>query len=60
MPSIAKSYFAELLTFMEGTGCRPGEACNREAMHFDRELGAIVFRWNATEGYLHKTPQKTR
>jgi integrase len=59
MLSISKPYFADLLTFLEGTGCRPGEVYHCEAMHFDRDLGAIVFRWDATEGYIHKTAQKT-
>ncbi|MSQ95631.1 MAG: hypothetical protein EXR98_13870 [Gemmataceae bacterium] len=59
MVSISKPYFAELLTFLEGTGCRPGEAYHCEPMHFDQELGAIVYQWNATEGYIHKTAQKT-
>jgi len=59
MVSISKPYFADLLTFLEGTGCRPGEVYHCEAVHFDRSLGAIVFQWDATEGYVHKTAQKT-
>jgi len=59
MVAIAKPYFADLLNFLEGTGCRPGEAYHCEAMHYDRALGAIVYRWDATVGYIHKTAQKT-
>jgi integrase len=55
----SKENFADLLTFLSETGCRPGEAYNATASHYDRELGAIVYRWDTTEGYLHKTAQKT-
>lgn len=57
--SAAKPFFADLLAFLEGTGCRPGEAYNATAAHYDRELGAIVYRWDAPEGYVHKTARKT-
>ena len=57
--AIAKPHFADLLKFLKGTGCRPGEAYHAEATHYDRKLGAIIYRWDATEGYIHKTAQKT-
>lgn len=57
--AVSKPYFADLVNFIEGTGCRPGEAYHCEAMHYDRDLGAIVYRWDATEGYIHKTAQRT-
>jgi integrase len=58
--AIAKPYFADLLNFLEGTGCRPGEAYHLEAFHYNRAEGAIVYRWDATEGYVHKTAQRTQ
>ncbi len=59
MVAIAKPYFGDVLNFLQETGCRPGEAYNCEAMHYDRAMGAIVYRWDATVGYIHKTAQKT-
>jgi hypothetical protein len=58
--SVAKPYFVDLLTFLHGTGCRPGEVYNATAKHYDRKLGAIVFPWQAQPpDYVHKTAQKT-
>ncbi len=55
----SRQNFADLLTFFAGTGCRPGEAYNATAAHYDRDLGAIIYRWDAPEGYVHKTARKT-
>lgn len=57
--ALCKQNFADLLTFLAGTGCRPGEAYNVTAAHYDRELGAIIYRWDTAEGYVHKTARKT-
>jgi len=55
----SRENFADLLAFLAGTGCRPGEAYHATADHYDRGLGAIVYRWDAPEGYVHKTARKT-
>jgi integrase len=57
---VAKPYFAELLEFLHGTGCRPGEAYNATAKNYDRAQGAIVYRHDAEPpDYVHKTSRRT-
>ena len=52
---------ARLLQFLHGTGCRPGEAYNASAKHYDPVRKAIVFRWDAqAPDYVHKTARKTK
>jgi integrase len=56
----AKPYFADLLEFLHGTGCRPGEVYNATAKNFDRAQGAIVYRHDAElPDYVHKTARRT-
>jgi integrase len=56
----AKPYFADLLEFLHGTGCRPGEAYHATARNYDRAQGAIVHRHDAEPpDYVHKTARKT-
>jgi integrase len=56
----AKPWFRELLDFLEGTGCRPGEAYHVEAKHYDPEQQLIRFRSDAEPPeYVHKTARKT-
>jgi integrase len=50
-----------LLRFLQGTGCRPGEAYNATGRHYDRRRKAIVFRWDAVApDYIHKTARRTK
>jgi integrase len=56
----ARPHLADLITFLEGTGCRPAEACHAEARHYDRAMGAIVYRHDAVRpDYVHKTARST-
>lgn len=50
--------FADLLWVLRVTGARPGEI--RAAEAFNYEAGKLVFRWNATRGYLWKNAKKTQ
>lgn len=50
--------FADLLWVLRETGARPIEL--RKAEAFNYEDGKIIFRWNATCGYIHKTAKKTQ
>jgi integrase len=57
---VAKPYFADLLEFLHGTGCRPGEAYHATAKNYDRVRAAIVFRHDAEPpDYVHKTARRT-
>jgi integrase len=57
---VAKPYFAELLEFLHGTGCRPGEAYHATAKNYDRGKAAIVNRHDAEPpDYVHKTARRT-
>ena len=54
---------ADFLWVLRVTGARPGELRHAEAFHFQKTKegqGRIVFRWNATVGYTHKTAKKTQ
>jgi integrase len=58
---IATPRFVELLSFLEGTGCRPGEAYNLTAANLDLEAGLARYRWDAqAPNYVHKTAKRTR
>lgn len=50
--------FADLLWALRLTGARPGEL--RHAQAFNYERGRLVFRWNATRGYVWKNAKKTQ
>ena len=50
--------FPDLLWLLRETGARPGEFRNAEAHNYEK--GRLVFRWNATRGYVHKTARKTQ
>jgi integrase len=50
--------FADLLWVLRKTGARPGEI--RAAEAFNYENGKLVFRWNATKGYIWKNAKKTQ
>jgi integrase len=50
--------FADLMWVLRTTGARPGELRHAEA--FNYEKGKLVFRWNATRGYVHKMAKKTQ
>ena len=50
--------FGKLLWLLRLTGARPGELRNAEAHNYQN--GRLVFRWNATRGYIHKTARKTQ
>jgi integrase len=50
--------FGKLLWLLRLTGARPGELRNAEAHNYHG--GRLVFRWNATRGYVHKTARKTQ
>lgn len=51
--------FALAMRIMRATGCRPGEVFNADTCHWRPEIGALVFRWNATTGYIWKCARKT-
>jgi integrase len=56
----AKSYFADVLVLLHGTGCRPGEVYNATAKNYDPDLRALVYKARPAEGmYVHKTARKT-
>ncbi|MBP3955355.1 hypothetical protein J8F10_08690 [Gemmata sp. G18] len=50
--------FGRLLWLLRSTGARPIELRKAEAHNYQN--GKLVFRWNATRGYVHKTAAKTR
>ncbi len=50
--------FADFLWVLRVTGARPGELRATEA--FNYEKGKLVFRWNATRGYIWKNAKKTQ
>lgn len=50
--------FADLLWVLRQTGARPGELRHAEAHNLQK--GRLVFRWNTTVGYVHKTARKTQ
>jgi hypothetical protein len=50
--------FGKLLSLLRLTGARPVELRNAEAHNY--QGGRLVFRWNATRGYVHKTARKTQ
>jgi len=50
--------FGEFLRVLRTTGARPIEIRMAEA--FNYEKGRLVFRWNTTRGYVHKTAKKTQ
>jgi integrase len=50
--------FADLLRVLRETGARPIELRRAEA--FNYESGKLIYRWNATRGYVHKTAKKTQ
>lgn len=50
--------FGRFLWLLRQTGARPIELRNAEAHNYQN--GKLVFRWNATRGYLHKTATKTQ
>jgi hypothetical protein len=50
--------FGDLLWALRLTGARPGELRHAEAFNHDR--GRLIFRWNTTQGYVHKTARKTQ
>jgi integrase len=50
--------FGKLLWLLRITGARPIELRRAEAFNYQK--GRLVFRWNATRGYVHKTAKKTQ
>jgi integrase len=50
--------FGRFLWLLRLTGCRPIELRSAEAHNY--EGGRLLFRWNATQGYVHKTAKKTQ
>jgi integrase len=50
--------FGKLLWLLRVTGARPIELRCAEAHNY--QDGRLVFRWNATRGYVHKTAKKTQ
>jgi integrase len=55
--------FADFLWVLRLTGARPGELRHAQAFNFQKGsdgLGRIVFRWNATNGYIWKNARKTQ
>lgn len=50
--------FGDLMRMLRATGARPGELRHAEAHNYSR--GRLVFRWNTTVGYVHKTARKTQ
>ncbi len=55
--------WADFLWMLRQTGARPGELRHAEAHNYEKGRdgrGRLVFRWNATRGYRHKTAAKTQ
>lgn len=50
--------FGRFLWLLRLTGARPIELRSAEAHNY--QGGRLVFRWNATRGYIHKTATKTQ
>jgi integrase len=50
--------WGDFLWALRLTGARPGEIRHAEAHNYQK--GRLVFRWNATKGYVHKTAKKTQ
>jgi integrase len=50
--------FGKFLWLLRLTGARPIEIRMAEAHNYQN--GRIVYRWNATRGYVHKTAKKTQ
>jgi hypothetical protein len=50
MVAEAKPFFADLLNFLEGTGCRPGEAYNLQAFNYCHGEGVIVYAGTPKRG----------
>ena len=55
----AGTEFGLVLRLLRATGARPGEIFHAECSHYSPEIGAIVYRANATEGYIWKNARKT-
>lgn len=51
--------FGNLLWALKLTGARPGELRNAMPYNYDGK-GRIVFRWNTTIGYVHKTAKTSQ
>jgi integrase len=55
--------WADFLWMLRLTGARPGELRHAEAHNYEKgrdDRGRLVFRWNTTRGYFHKTAAKTQ
>jgi integrase len=53
--------YRDLLRFLHGTGCRPGEAYHLEARHYVPEDACFVYRHDPGEGeFRHKTARRTK
>jgi hypothetical protein len=50
--------FGRFLWLLRLTGARPIELRSAEAHNY--QDGRLLFRWNATQGYVHKTARKTQ
>jgi hypothetical protein len=50
--------FGRFLWLLRVTGARPIEIRNAEAYNYQN--GRLVYRWNETKGYVHKTAKKTQ
>lgn len=55
----AEPALADVLRVLANTGARPGEVVNAEAWHL-QPGGYILFKGDATRGYLHKTARRRR
>lgn len=56
--SMKSQELADFLWILSETGARPIEL--REARAFNYSKGRLIYRWNAPEGYIHKTAAKTQ
>lgn len=55
----ANPEFAKVLKVLRDTGCRPGEVGNACCHHYKREIGALVYSWNAGD-FRWKNAKKTQ
>lgn len=55
----SSKYLRPILIILEATGARASEVLAFDNEHFNRELGAIVFKAGNKEGFSHKTSETT-
>lgn len=61
MVNSTPSYFRHLIQFFYATGCRPSEAYNLQAKHYNAEGQFFRYQWNVAKGeFVHKTAKRIK